>query len=340
MSSEPGVLQARGDRVRVCTVRAQDVAPYRLAVEQSRQRLSRWNPVDPEDLERHLAVQSHDHRTFLVHALDPEGDHDIVGKINVVDVVRGRFESAAIGYDAYDPYAGRGLFADGLRLVLDLAFAPGTSGGMGLHRIAAAVQPGNLTSAGLLRSLGFAREGFSPRMLWLPGADGVNAWQDHVLYVVRRENWPTEPYATAHCRKVVVLVNGLPGPGKSALGRQLATELGIPLFARDVITDIAQESVPGVLWALLQDSPTGGVLERAFRQEDASLVLEGLRGCGLDPARALEVWCSSEQAQESARPLGLGPTLAVDTGKDVGRGDIVRIALRALAAGSGPPTET
>lgn len=340
MSSEPGVLRARGDRVRVCTVRAQDVAPYRLAVEQSRQRLSRWNPVDPEDHERHLTVQSHDHRTFLVHALDPEGDHDIVGKINVNDVVRGRFESAAIGYDAYDPYAGRGLFAEGLRLVLDLAFAPGTSGGMGLHRIAAAVQPGNLTSAGLLRSLGFQREGFSPRMLWLPGADGINAWQDHVVYVVRREIWPTEPYATAHCRKVVVLVNGLPGPGKSALGRQLATELGIPLFAWDVIKDISQESAPGVLWALLQDSPTGGVVEGAFRQGDASFVVEGLRRCGLDPARVPEVWCSSAQAQESARPLGLGPTLAVDTGKDVRRGDIVRIALQVLAGGTLPAFET
>ena len=151
MSSEPSssdavALHAKGDRVWVGVVRAQDVAPYRLAVEQSRQRLSRWNPVDPEDLERHLSVQSRDHRTFLIHAWTPEGDHDIVGKI-AADVMRGRFESAAVGYDAYDPYAGRGLFAEGLRLVLNLAFAPETAGGMGLHRVSAAVRPGNLPSA-------------------------------------------------------------------------------------------------------------------------------------------------------------------------------------------------
>ena len=35
----------------------------------------------------------------------------MVGKVSVTDAVRGRFESAAMGYDAYDPYAGRGLFA-------------------------------------------------------------------------------------------------------------------------------------------------------------------------------------------------------------------------------------
>ena len=85
-----------------------------------------------------------------------------MGKVNVSDVMRGRFESAAMGYNAYDPYAGRGLFAEGLRLVLNLAFTPETAGGVGLHRVVAAVQLGNLRSAGLLRSLGFQREGFSP----------------------------------------------------------------------------------------------------------------------------------------------------------------------------------
>lgn len=337
MSSEPVALQAQGDRVWVSTVRALDVAPYRLAVEQSRQRLSRWNPVDPEDLERQLAVQSPDHRTFLIHALRPGGDHDIVGKINVTNVVRGRFESAAMGYDAYDPYAGRGLFSEGLRLVVSLVLTPEDAGGMGLHRIVAAVQPGNVTSAGLLRSLGFQREGYSPRMLWLPGEDGNDAWQDHASYVVTREDWPAEPYATARGRKVVVLVNGPPASERSALARHLAEELQIPLFSKDFI----KESVTvTALWQILEGSPVGGVVDGWFVPEEVRFVAEGLWRCGMDPAMVPEVWCFSVKAQASARPLGLGPTFAVDTDQEVGRSEVVRMALQVLTGGSLPPSET
>jgi len=332
-SADPNTPQATGDRVWVATVRDQDIAPYRRAVELSRQRLARWNPVDPDDLARALSLQSPTRRTFLIHALTPQDDHDIVGKVNVVDVVRGRFESASMGYDAYDPYAGRGLFAEGLRLVLGLAFTSGNAGGMGLHRVQAAVQPGNMRSAGLLRSLGFQREGFSPRMLWLPGADGNQAWRDHDSYVVMRDEWPAQPYPTARARKVVALVNGVPGAATASLARQLAAELTVPLFSRDVVGS------DSVLWALLSDSPVGGVVQSFFRADDARLVVEGLRGCRLDPATVPEVWCFSAQAEASARPLGLGPTVPLDTGDGFGRAEVVRVALQVVA-GLSPPFKT
>jgi ribosomal-protein-alanine N-acetyltransferase len=94
---EPKTLHSRGDRVWIGPVHERDIAPYRRAVEQSRTRLIRWNPVDPDDLARALPLQSRERRTFLIHALTPEGEHDIVGKINVVDAVRGRFQSAGMG---------------------------------------------------------------------------------------------------------------------------------------------------------------------------------------------------------------------------------------------------
>ena len=334
MSSEPRRPPTRGDHVWVGTVRAQDVAPYRIAVEQSRQRLSRWNPVDPGDLDRALATQSRDRRTFLIHSLDPQGDHDIVGKINVTDVVRGRFESAAMGYDAYDPYAGRGLFAQGLRLVVSLAFAEESAGGMGLHRIAAGVQPGNQASAGLLRSLGFQREGFSPRMLWLPGEDGNQGWRDHVIYAVRAEDWPAEPYATARGPRVVVLVNGASGSGRSALAGEMAAELGVPLFSEDVVRGAAA----GALWALLGDSSVGGVVAGSWRPEDVLLVVDRLQRIGLDPAAVPEVWCFTAQDRSSAGPLGLGPTLPVDMGQGLGPGEIVRLALQVPSSGTSSAT--
>ncbi|WP_116112992.1 GNAT family N-acetyltransferase [Austwickia chelonae] len=236
-------MSAQGERVHVATVTAADVAPYRVAVEGSRSRLSRWNPVDPHDLSRHLRWQSGAHRTFIVHASAPEGDHDIVGRINVTNVVRGRALAAAMGYDAYDPYAGRGLFAEGLRLVVDLAFAPEPTG-MGLHRLEASVQPGNVRSAGLLRSLGFRLRGEWPEYLWLPDESGRHAWRDHLTYGVLSSEWPAHPYAATRRQTVIVVLpaGALDQARGKAVGVQLGGELGAVVLAAQQLEALGPES--------------------------------------------------------------------------------------------------
>ena len=336
-----GALSSSGDRVRVAPVNEGDIAPYRLAVEQSRARLARWNPVDPDDLARALSLQSRERRTLLIHALTPEGDHDIVAKVNISDVVRGRFLSAAMGYDAYDPYAGRGLFAEGLRLVLDLLFRSEDAGGLGLHRVHAAVQPGNLRSAGLLRSLGFQREGFSPRMLWLPDAAGRDGWQDHDSYVMIRDEWPSQPYRPARRRKVVALVNGPAQSGATTLARALAVELAVPLLLRDAAVD----GGPAAWWSVLADSPVGAVVRGSFGPEDARSLVEGLRRAGVNPAAVAEIRCPARGSQ-SDRPLGLGPVVVAEADdrprpdQQDRRAEIVRIALLVRAPMTSPASET
>ncbi|GAB47224.1 GNAT family N-acetyltransferase [Mobilicoccus pelagius] len=261
LSAELRPLSAVGERVRVDTVVETDVPAYRRAVETSRERIRPWNPVNPDDLAFHLRRQSDEHRTFLVRALPHVRvrGHDIVGKVNLTGIQRGRAFSGVLGYDAYDPYAGKGLFAEGLRLVVDVAFAP-MPHGLGLNRVEAAVQPGNVRSAGLLRSLGFRRRGAYPRYLWLADAEGRDAWRDHVVYGVDRYDWPAEPYDRDDVAGPVVVVEagaGEPGPRDVAAARALAAEMGVPVLRP---TGPATGR-PDAAWAeRLADAATGAVV--------------------------------------------------------------------------------
>jgi ribosomal-protein-alanine N-acetyltransferase len=169
-------------------------------------------------------------------------------------------------------------------------------------------------------------------MLWLPDATGHEAWRDHDSYVVLRDEWPAQPYRPVRGRFLVVLVNGAAQSAATSLAGDLAAELRIPLFSRHVL----KESGPAALWGLLAASPVGGVLLGHFRPDEERAVTEGLRGCGLDPSVVQEVWCFS--AQDGGRggpgePLGLGPTVLIDTGCGVGRADVVRIALQVGGGG-------
>jgi glucokinase len=73
--------------------------------------------------------------------------------------------------------------------------------------------------------------------------------------------------------KAVVLVNGIPGSGKTTLSRSLAAELGFPLLAKDTVKESLFDSLGivdqawsrtigvasmGVIWALVGQLPGPG----------------------------------------------------------------------------------
>jgi ribosomal-protein-alanine N-acetyltransferase len=106
-------------------------------------------------------------------------DGTILGSINLSEIVRGRFESAYIGYQIGAPFARQGYMTEALGLVLRMAFTR-----LRLHRVEANIQPRNVASIALARRAGFHREGLSRRYLKIGGR-----WRDHERWALLAEEW-------------------------------------------------------------------------------------------------------------------------------------------------------
>jgi [ribosomal protein S5]-alanine N-acetyltransferase len=167
-------------RVTIRSPKTSDRDHFLAAVRRSRTLHGRWitpKARTPGEYAAYLKRFSSDRRYgFLVIHRD---SGDIVGVININDIIRGAFQSASLGYYAFVPYAGQGLMREGMSLVLKYAF-----GKLKLHRVEANVQPGNRASIALVRKCGFVREGFSRRMLKVQGR-----WCDHQRWALLAEDF-------------------------------------------------------------------------------------------------------------------------------------------------------
>ena len=96
----------------------------------------------------------------------------IVGRINLVDIVRGNFNKAEIGYRIGKEYIGRGYGEKAVKLALYDA-----ANKYKLHRIEAGVSTENIASQKVLIKNGFSKVGTYNKYIFLNGK-----WSDSIIF--------------------------------------------------------------------------------------------------------------------------------------------------------------
>jgi ribosomal-protein-alanine N-acetyltransferase len=153
-------------------VTSQDEQEFIRRAEQSRELHRPWirAPTAAAEFERYVVRLGEDSAEsaagFLVCHRQTK---DIVGFINLNEIVLGSYRRGLLGYGVFLPFAGQGYMIEGLKAVIDYAF-----GELELHRLEADIQPGNNRSLNLVKKLGFVREGLSVGFICIDGQ-----WMDH-----------------------------------------------------------------------------------------------------------------------------------------------------------------
>lgn len=120
-------------------------------------------------------------KSYLIIAKD--NSEQILGVINLNEIIRGSFHNAFLAYYASCYGVGKGIMSQGLKLVIDLAFNQ-----LNLHRLEANIQPNNIKSIQFIKRNGFRNEGMAHSYLFI---DGI--WQDHLRFALLNPAWQTPP---------------------------------------------------------------------------------------------------------------------------------------------------
>lgn len=168
-----------GFRVFLTRLAAKDQVEFLRLVRESRALHQPWvaPPSGPGGFQQLL--ERAESETLVSLLLRERSSEALAGVFNLSQIFRGNFRSAYLGYYGHIALVGRGYMREGLDLVVRYAFMK-----LGLHRIEANIQPGNVRSIALVQKSGFTKEGFSPRYLKVAGR-----WRDHERWAITHEAW-------------------------------------------------------------------------------------------------------------------------------------------------------
>lgn len=157
---------------------ADDATRLADAYTRNREYLAPWEPLRPDEFftpewhadEVRLQLRSAAEGRSLPLVIT-DGD-EIVGRLNVSNIVRGASQSASLGYWVDRGHAGRGVGTAAVLAAVDVARDE-----LALHRLEAGTLVHNHRSQRVLVNAGFALIGLAPRYLRIAGH-----WQDHRLF--------------------------------------------------------------------------------------------------------------------------------------------------------------
>ena len=132
------------------------------------------NSFDIKAMARGL-VRQLDNQSGLPCLIEYRGE--VVGQLNVANILYGSVSSAVIGYWVVPEVAGQGVTPTAVALISDYLFNV-----VGMHRIEIDIRPENVASLRVVEKLGFRYEGLKERYIHINGA-----WRDHYIFALTHE---------------------------------------------------------------------------------------------------------------------------------------------------------
>ncbi|MFM6980873.1 MAG: GNAT family N-acetyltransferase [Micrococcales bacterium] len=168
--------------VHLRVVRMRDVKALEKSLVENRDWLKKWEATSP-DAPRSFDVKGMvrsllkalDDRAGIPFVVQYQGE--VVGQLNVANILYGSVSSAVIGYWISESVAGRKIAPTAVALVTDYLFNV-----VGLHRVEIDIRPENLASLRVVEKLGFRYEGLKQNYIHIDGA-----FRDHYVFALTHE---------------------------------------------------------------------------------------------------------------------------------------------------------
>ena len=168
--------------VRLRLVKVKDSKAMERLILGNREWLRPWEATNPEGptsfdirAQIRMLLKQMDNNSCLPFVIEVDGE--IVGQLNVANILFGSVSSCVIGYWVAPEFAGRGITPTAVALVCDYLFNV-----VGIHRIEIDIRPENLSSLRVVEKLGFRYEGLKERYIHINGA-----WRDHYIFALTHE---------------------------------------------------------------------------------------------------------------------------------------------------------